>query len=106
MRWIVLAVALWMAPAAQIAMPIQGLKLADVHDSFNEVHNGHPHEAVDIMAKRGTPVHAVVSGTIARLFTSKAGGITAYEFDDQNVLCYYYAHLDGYAAGIREGAHV
>src|SRR5947209_20242905 len=86
--------------------PIEGLKASDVRDTYNEVHSGHPHEAVDIMVPRGTPVHAVVSGTVRKLFLSKPGGNTIYEFDDTQEYCFYYAHLDRYAPNLREGAHV
>jgi murein DD-endopeptidase MepM/ murein hydrolase activator NlpD len=86
--------------------PISGLSLANLRDTFEEVHNGHRHEAIDILEPRGTPVHAVVSGTIRKLFLSKPGGNTIYQFDEMGVYCYYYAHLDGYAKGLREGMHV
>jgi murein DD-endopeptidase MepM/ murein hydrolase activator NlpD len=107
MRCLAAAVAIWMAQTpAPIGLSIQGLKLADVHDSFNAARNGHPHEAVDIMAPRGTAVRAVVSGTIAKLFDSKAGGNTVYEFDEAGAHSYYYAHLDHYAFSLRESMHV
>jgi murein DD-endopeptidase MepM/ murein hydrolase activator NlpD len=86
--------------------PISGLALADLRDSFEEVHNGHRHEAIDILEPRRTPVHAVVSGTIRKLFLSKPGGNTIYEFDETGTHCYYYAHLDGYAKELREGMRV
>jgi murein DD-endopeptidase MepM/ murein hydrolase activator NlpD len=86
--------------------PIQGIKLADLRDTFDEVHNGHAHEAIDIIEPRGTPVHAVVPGTIQKLFLSKPGGNTIYQFDEAGVYCYYYAHLDRYADGLREGQRV
>ena len=89
-----------------MALPISGLALADLRDSFEEIHNGHRHEAIDIMEPRGTPVHAVVSGTIRKLFLSIPGGNTIYQFDEAAVYCYYYAHLDGYAKGLREGMRV
>ena len=90
----------------EMTPPISGLTLADLRDTFAEVHNGHRHEAIDIMEPRGTPVHAVVSGTIRKLFLSKPGGNTIYEFDEAEEYCYYYAHLDGYAKGLREGMRV
>ena len=90
----------------QMGPPIHGLRVAELRDTFNEVHNGHPHEAIDIMAPRGTAVVAVVSGTIRKLFLSKPGGNTIYQFDEPQVYCYYYAHLDRYAEGLREGMHV
>ena len=61
---------------------------------------------MDILAPRNTPVRAVENGTIARLFLSKAGGNTIYQFDPSGRFCYYYAHLERYADGIREGQSV
>ena len=89
-----------------IGLPIQGLAVADIRDTFIETHSGHPHEAIDILSPRGTPVHAVVSGTIRKLFLSKPGGITIYQFDKNDVYCYYYAHLDRYADNLHEGMQV
>ena len=86
--------------------PIRGLVRADLRDTFGEFHNGHRHEAIDILEPRGTPVHAVVSGTIRKLFLSKPGGNTIYKFDETGVYCYYYAHLDRYVEGLREGVRV
>ena len=45
-------------------------------------------------------------GRIARLFTSKPGGLTIYQFDPSAHLAYYYAHLQRYADGVREGMDV
>jgi len=86
--------------------PIGGLSLANLRDMFAEVHSGHPHEAIDILEPRGTPVRAVVSGTVRKLFLSKPGGNTIYQFDELGVYCYYYAHLDRYVEGLREGMRV
>jgi peptidoglycan LD-endopeptidase LytH len=89
-----------------IAPPIANLRVADLHDSFNELHFGHRHEAIDIMEPRGTPVHAVDDGTIRKLFLSRAGGLTIYQFDREGTYCYFYAHLDRYADNLREGMPV
>jgi hypothetical protein len=90
----------------EMTPPISGLTLANLRDSFEEIHNGHRHEAMDIIEPRGTPVHAVVPGSIRKLFLSKPGGITIYEFDEKGEYCYYYAHLDRYAEGLHEGMSV
>ena len=90
----------------EMTPPIRGLVLANLRDTFEEIHNGQRHEAIDIMEPKGTPVRAVVSGTIRKLFLSKPGGNTIYQFDETGVYCYYYAHLDGYAEGLHEGMPV
>jgi murein DD-endopeptidase MepM/ murein hydrolase activator NlpD len=94
------------ASIGNLTPPIRDLKIADLRDMFSEAHNGHRHEAIDIMEPRGTPVHAVAAGTIRKLFLSKPGGNTIYEFDEAGVYCYYYAHLDRYAEGVHEGMTV
>ena len=89
-----------------IAPPIQGIKAYQLRDSFNEIHAGHRHQAIDIMEPAGTPVRASVDGKIQKLFLSKAGGNTIYEFDQEAAYCYYYAHLERYAEGLHEGMRV
>jgi murein DD-endopeptidase MepM/ murein hydrolase activator NlpD len=90
-----------------LGLPIAGLRLAEIRDTFNEGRaQGKPHEAIDILAPRGTPVLAMVDGTIQKLFSSVPGGLTIYEFDAAQYYSYYYAHLDHYGEGLREGAHV
>jgi peptidoglycan LD-endopeptidase LytH len=90
----------------ELTPPIRGLALADLRDSFAELHGGQPHEAIDIPEPKGTPVRAVVSGTVRKLFLSKPGGNTIYQFDESEAYCYYYAHLDRYVEGLREGLRV
>jgi len=90
----------------EMTPPIGGLALPNLRDMFEEAHNGHRHEAIDILEPRGTPVHAVVSGTVRKLFLSKPGGNTIYQFDEMGVYCYYYAHLDRYVEWLREGMWV
>ena len=86
--------------------PIRGLAVASLRDSFEDTHNRRRHEAIDILEPRGTPVRAVVSGTIRKLFLSNRGGSTIYQFDEMGAYCYYYAHLDRYVEGLREGMRV
>ena len=90
----------------EMTPPIRGLTLANLRDTFDEIHNGHRHEAIDIIEPRGTPVRAVVSGTIQKLFFSIPGGNTIYQFDEVGEYCYYYAHLNRYAEGLHEGMSV
>jgi len=93
--------------AGRLRMPIDGEGIESLKGGFAETRGGsRPHEAVDMLAPRNTPVHAVENGTIAKLFTSKAGGLTIYQFDPAGHLCYYYAHLERYADGLKDGQAV
>lgn len=89
--------------ARPLAMPLQGISASALRDTFNDGRPGHTHEAIDIAAPRGTPVYAVDDGRLVKLFTSVPGGLTVYQFDPDGRLAYYYAHLDRYADGLREG---
>jgi murein DD-endopeptidase MepM/ murein hydrolase activator NlpD len=89
--------------SGKLKMPIEGAELDSLKGGFVEARTGHQHEAVDILSPRNTPVHAVEDGTIAKLFFSKAGGNTIYEFDQTGRYAFYYAHLERYATGLREG---
>jgi len=86
-----------------LAMPIAGVDPHTLHSNFSESRGGHTHEALDIMTPRGTPVLAVAEGNVVKLFNSKPGGLTVYQFDNTQKWCFYYAHLDRYADGLKEG---
>jgi peptidoglycan LD-endopeptidase LytH len=90
------------APRAMI-VPVAGVGRGAMRDMFNDARGGRRHEAIDIMAPTGTPVIATDDGVVKKLFTSKPGGLTVYQFDPDQRFCYYYAHLDRYAAGLKEG---
>ncbi|MCU1383336.1 MAG: hypothetical protein JWL71_2033 [Acidobacteria bacterium] len=91
-------------PHGRLRMPIDGEDIEALKGGFAERRDGtRPHEAVDMLAPRNTPVHAVENGTIAKLFTSKQGGLTIYQYDPTGRLCYYYAHLERYADGLKDG---
>jgi murein DD-endopeptidase MepM/ murein hydrolase activator NlpD len=92
--------------ARSLLLPVEGALFREVRDSFADGRGGRRHEALDILAPRGTRVLAVDDGTVARLFTSANGGLTVYQMDAEKAFCFYYAHLDGYAPGLEEGAPV
>jgi murein DD-endopeptidase MepM/ murein hydrolase activator NlpD len=87
----------------ELLIPVEGVKPDQLTDTFNNARAaGRRHDAIDIMAPRGTAVRAADAGTIAKLFTSNAGGLTIYQFDPTQTFSYYYAHLDHYAPGLAE----
>jgi peptidoglycan LD-endopeptidase LytH len=90
--------------ARALTIPVEGVSANKLVRSYHDARTGgREHEALDILAPRNTPVVAVEDGTVAKLFFSKAGGNTVYQFDPGREYSYYYAHLERYADGLKEG---
>jgi murein DD-endopeptidase MepM/ murein hydrolase activator NlpD len=93
--------------ARKLLIPVEGITSDTLVRSYHDARSGgRLHEALDIIAPRNTPVVAVEDGTIAKLFISKAGGLTVYQFDPGQQYSYYYAHLERYADGLKEGDRI
>lgn len=86
-------------------LPVAGVRPEQLVDTFSAARGGgnRVHDAIDIMAPRGTPVVAAVGGRVEKLFTSKAGGLTVYVRSPDRRTITYYAHLDAYVRGLAEG---
>ena len=104
------AVASAPAPLAENSLEFPVLLLSGVRlqDSFGEprADGARTHHALDIMAPRYTPVRAVAEGVIAKVASGGAGGRALYLIDPSGGYCFYYAHLEAYAPGVREGQPV
>jgi murein DD-endopeptidase MepM/ murein hydrolase activator NlpD len=92
----------------EVAMPLDGVNAATLHSTFDERRGGgaRQHQALDIMAPRRTPVRSAAAGRVLKLFTSAAGGLMVYAADSSERFILMYAHLDGYAPGLRDGVPV
>lgn len=90
----------------EVAMPLDGVNPSVLHSNFDERRGGgtRRHEALDIMAARRTPVRSAAKGRVLKLFTSAAGGLMIYAADSSERFVLMYAHLDGYADGMRDGS--
>jgi murein DD-endopeptidase MepM/ murein hydrolase activator NlpD len=96
------------ANAAGLVIPVSGVRPDQLTDTFSDARGGGTrlHEALDIMAPRGTPVVAAAAGTVEKLFHSNNGGNTIYVRSPDRKTIHYYAHLDRYADGLHEGQAV
>lgn len=95
------------AEAQNLLVPVLNVRPADLTDTFSDSRGtGRLHEAIDIMAPKGTTVIAAAPGTIEKLFRSDAGGLTIYVRSADRETIHYYAHLSEYAPGLKEGQRV
>jgi murein DD-endopeptidase MepM/ murein hydrolase activator NlpD len=92
------------ALAKRLTIPVAGVKAEELLDTFREMRGTRKHEAIDIPAPRGTPVLAATDGRVLRLYTSERGGLMIYSADSTERFILMYAHLDGYADGVSDGA--
>ncbi|GAB5347731.1 M23 family metallopeptidase [Alteriqipengyuania sp. 357] len=92
----------------QLVIPVLNVRQGDLSDSFMAERDGASrlHEAIDIMAPRGTSVVAAAPGTIERIYRSEKGGNSLYVRSRDRETIFYYAHLDKYAPGLKEGQKV
>ena len=92
-------------PGTSLLIPVEDVKPGELIDTFTQARAGgaRVHDAIDIMAPAGKKVFAVADGRIEKLFLSKPGGLTIYQFDPDGKYAYYYAHLQSYAPGLAEG---
>jgi murein DD-endopeptidase MepM/ murein hydrolase activator NlpD len=91
--------------ARGLEVPVRGIAADELRDSFDAARGGgRRHQAIDILAPRGTPVMAVEDGTIRRLSPANGGGgIVIYQVDPTGSFVYYYAHLERWADGLAVG---
>jgi murein DD-endopeptidase MepM/ murein hydrolase activator NlpD len=92
-----------------IAIPVAGIKPEALADTYTQSRSGGAriHNAIDIMAPHGTPVVAAAPGTVEKIYDSKGGGgLTVYVRSPDKRWMFYYAHLQGYAPGLKEGQAV
>ena len=92
--------------AHQIMVPVEGIALRAVRDSYNAKRAGRIHAAMDITAPKATPVLAADDHIIGRLVTGPVGGIAIYATDPTGQFVFYYAHLDRYRRGLAVGDRV
>jgi peptidoglycan LD-endopeptidase LytH len=86
------------AHLADLQFPVAGIDSTRLDDTFDDPRDGgvRRHQAIDIMAPRGSAVLAVTDGRVLRLANTSKGGTSLYATDLEERFVYYYAHLDRY----------
>jgi len=87
-------------------IPVAGVKESELQSSFNELRpGGKKHRAIDIFAKKGTPVIASVNSviimTVPEIIGGKGGNLVMTLGEGRCV--YIYSHLSKFGLGIRNG---
>lgn len=96
----------FLSSLADMVLPVLGITRDQLRDSFGAPRTGHRHRGIDILAPKGTPVLAAVDGAVLKMKWDRGGGRTLRLVDATNRYVFYYAHLSGYARGLREGEPV
>jgi len=99
--------ALWelsrMPPPSALAMPVQGVDATRIADTFGAPRGrDRTHAGVDIFAARGTPVRSATRGVVVAVREGGLGGRQVWVLGPARQR-HYYAHLDGWAAGLQVG---
>jgi len=89
-----------------IVLPVVGVSFAKMRDNFGDPRDGgRTHRGLDIFAPRGTPVVAAMDGQITYVGVQSRGGRCLWLTSGYG-RSFYYAHLDRWAEGVREGVRV
>jgi peptidoglycan LD-endopeptidase LytH len=84
-------------PRAGLVCPVRGAAYSDTWGASRS--GGRSHQGVDMLAGTGTPIVAVVSGSVQFKQTSLGGNSVWLSGSDGNR--YFYAHLNGFAGSSR-----
>ena len=92
-----------MPPPASLPMPVRGVNVADVADTWGAERSGdRRHEGVDIFATRGTAVTSTTRGVVGAVREGGLGGRQVW-VRGPGLENHYYAHLDGWAEHLSQG---
>jgi len=84
------------ATPPELVVPVSGVRPEQLVDTFTQSRAGgaRHHDAIDIMAPRGTPVIAATDGKVVKLFLSNDGGNTVYVRSPDGRIQYYRSGTD------------
>lgn len=86
-------------------MPVDGVRVAEVSNTFGAARGDRWHEGIDVFAARGTPVRPAAPGEVAMVGTTGLGGLGVTVMGDDG-LRYFYTHLDAVPPDLSVGQRV
>lgn len=92
-------------PATRFVMPVDGLRVADVANTFGADRGNRPHDGLDMFAPRHTPVRAAAPGFVYRIDDLSLGGLSVTIVGDGG-LRYFYTHFEAVPDDLVEGQRV
>ncbi len=94
------------APAETLAMPVAGVRVSQVADTWGAPRpGGRSHQGQDIFAPRDTPIYAAAAGVVTRITDQTLGGNSVF-VTGAGGYRYYYTHLEAFATGLYVGQPV
>jgi peptidoglycan LD-endopeptidase LytH len=88
-----------------LLMPVDGVSVSRVADTWHAPRGNRLHEGQDIFAPRGTPVRSATVGFVYEISDRFRGGRSVMVLGPGGRR-YFYTHLDAYADGLAEGQAV
>ena len=92
-------------PATRFVMPVDGLRVADVANTFGADRGNRPHDGLDMFAPRHTPVRAAAPGFVYRIDDLSLGGLSVTIVGDAG-LRFFYTHFEAVPDDLLEGQRV
>jgi len=92
-------------PDLELHVPVDGVRVAQVADTWGAPRGGRPHEGQDLFAPRGTPVRSATAGLVYRIDDLSLGGLSVTVVGGGGRR-YFYTHFDAVPADLREGQRV
>lgn len=93
-------------PDKKLSMPVKDVTKSQIANTWHAPRGeNRQHEGQDIFAPIGTPVLSATTGYVLKIGEDNLGGQTVSVIGDGGRK-YYYAHLDSYARGLRQGDYV
>lgn len=92
-------------PDEELLMPVLGVRVEDIVDTWHQPRGNRLHEGQDIFAARGTVIRSATDGIVRRVGVGERGGNFIF-ITGAGGRIYYYAHMDYVSPLLKNGTRV